>query len=511
MLRVPKSWVAGIVVAVLAVVCLLPLRADAGNTTSKPFPGVDRLHRRTADQNINVVSVDLCAAGVRVRATAANEAGRTAGSFGRLVGADIAINGDFHTPGSWATHGPAAHNGKQWSGSDGSYTGPVAFGDKRAGIVGHWKTGGLKPWMKEVVSGHPTIVVNGKVADQFVNPKNTDPLCNNRHPHTAVGLSENERELIIATVDGRRTSMKGMTCRELANLMVFFGAHTAVNMDGGGSTTMWLRGKGTVNHPSDGSPRTVSNHLAVFAPGKGRPHHCARYKAAYAGGEGAFKDGTRVELEAGTKARGTLKFVNVGKLEWDAKTRMGTTKPRDRKSPVRTSAWINPGRIAAVSSKTKPGEVGKFTFEFKAPSTPGTYKEHFNLVQETVTWFSDSGGPPDDQFYFTVVSKKSSSRGEDVGVDGGMDAGSIGESDASDAGGAHNDVRFGNADGGSGAADAFGETGEPTGQDSGGAGDSNVISNEGCGCGSTRSGVPPVAPVGVFLLVAVVSLRRFRR
>ena len=404
-----------------------PGRARAGNTVTHPFPGVTHLHRTTPDQNIHVVTIDLCAAGVRVRTTAGNEAGRTTSSFGQLVGADIAVNGDFHE-GDWDTHGPAAHAGNQWSGSDGAYTGPVAFGDKRAEVVSHQHTNGLKPWMKEVVSGHPTIVVNGDVAEPFVDPQNTDPLCNNRHPRTAAGLSEHGRKLILATVDGRQPGMKGMTCRELANLMKFFGAHRATNLDGGGSTTMWIRGKGVVSSPSDGRERTVSNHLAVVAPGQGEPRHCTRYKAAYAGGEGAFDEGTTVRLTAGETATGTMTFLNAGQLPWDGKTRMGTTEPRDRESPVATGSWIGPHRITAVASETAPGDVGRFTFTFRAPATPGTYREHFNLVQEGVTWFSESGGPPDDQFYFEVVSEKpempadAGSRpdaGADAGVDGG--------------------------------------------------------------------------------------------
>jgi hypothetical protein len=57
-----------------------------------------------------------------------------------------------------------------------------------------------------------------------------------------------------------------MTCTELATLMKGLGAYQAINLDGGGSTTMYLRGSGIVNKPSDGSERVVANHLAVYAP-----------------------------------------------------------------------------------------------------------------------------------------------------------------------------------------------------------------------------------------------------
>jgi MYXO-CTERM domain-containing protein len=67
-----------------------------------------------------------------------------------------------------------------------------------------------------------------------------------------------------------------MTCKELATLMEGLGAHDALNFDGGGSTTMWIKGKGVVNHPSDGAQRVVANHLAIHAHGSGTPGSCDR-------------------------------------------------------------------------------------------------------------------------------------------------------------------------------------------------------------------------------------------
>ncbi|MFH1437672.1 MAG: hypothetical protein ABIJ56_18340, partial [Pseudomonadota bacterium] len=81
------------------------VRAD--DAWSTPYTGVLHLHRRTANQNINALLVDLCAAGVSIRATAWDERGRTASSFGSLVGAQAATNGDFYNPGSYTTVGIA--------------------------------------------------------------------------------------------------------------------------------------------------------------------------------------------------------------------------------------------------------------------------------------------------------------------------------------------------------------------------------------------------------------------
>jgi MYXO-CTERM domain-containing protein len=67
-------------------------------------------------------------------------------------------------------------------------------------------------------------------------------------------------------VDGRQASLSvGMTCTELGNELKGLGAWNALNLDGGGSSTMYLAGTGVINSPSDGAERVVANHLAVFA------------------------------------------------------------------------------------------------------------------------------------------------------------------------------------------------------------------------------------------------------
>ena len=72
------------------------------------------------------------------------------------------------------------------------------------------------------------------------------------HPRTAIGITEDGKVLFV-TVDGRAPSNAvGMSTELLARFMKVVGAEYALNLDGGGSTTMWIQGKGVVNHPSDG-------------------------------------------------------------------------------------------------------------------------------------------------------------------------------------------------------------------------------------------------------------------
>ena len=254
----------------LLVILALPGGALGQDTWSDPFAGVRRLHRRTSNQNVNVLVVDLCAAGVELRATATSERRRTPSSFGALVGAQAAINGDFFSYTDYSTNGLSMHAGDQWPGTaDGTYVGPVAFGPNRADIIPHEVLAGPEPWMREIVSGHPTILRDGAVQDH-----SGDPLCSARHPRTIIGMSADRATLYLAVVDGRATTRIGMTCVEEATLLRDLGASIAVNMDGGGSSAMWLSGPGVVSHPSDGSERTVANHLALYARGSGEPAHC---------------------------------------------------------------------------------------------------------------------------------------------------------------------------------------------------------------------------------------------
>lgn len=91
-----------------------------------------------------------------------------------------------------------------------------------------------------------------------------------RNPRTAAGIARNGHQLILATVDGREYQNAGMTLREMGDLMLALGARDAINLDGGGSTTMVFADPDSAgrlriaNHPSDkGGERTVGDALAV--------------------------------------------------------------------------------------------------------------------------------------------------------------------------------------------------------------------------------------------------------
>ncbi|MDP6118719.1 MAG: phosphodiester glycosidase family protein, partial [Planctomycetota bacterium] len=95
-----------------------------------------------------------------------------------------------------------------------------------------------------------------------------------KHPRTAIGLSKNRMKAWLVVIDGRQWGIsEGVTLGELAALIKELGAHTAINLDGGGSTTMVIQqpdGKyKVVNRPSDYFPLTVERpcgtHIGIFA------------------------------------------------------------------------------------------------------------------------------------------------------------------------------------------------------------------------------------------------------
>lgn len=91
-----------------------------------------------------------------------------------------------------------------------------------------------------------------------------------RHPRTAVGFSQDGKRMILAAVDGRSDDSRGMTMLELARLMKAEGAWTALNLDGGGSTTAMARPLGEnalslMNRPSGGAERSVANGIGVWS------------------------------------------------------------------------------------------------------------------------------------------------------------------------------------------------------------------------------------------------------
>ena len=134
-------------------------------------------------------------------------------------------------------------------------------------------------------------------------------------------------------------------------------------------------------------------------------------------------------------ATGTVEVVldNLGARSWGATTFLGTTEPRDRSSEFAASDWTSDHRVTAMSDPVASGDTVTLTFSIVAPDQPGSYSEHFNLVEEGFAWFSDTppgGGPDDDVIALDItVTEGGGDGGSGLGGQGGQ-AGGDGGSDA---------------------------------------------------------------------------------
>jgi exopolysaccharide biosynthesis protein len=225
---------------------------------------------------IHVLAIDLDASKATFLvtppsgSTAAPLCTRTTAQFMKDFKVQIAINGDGFTypkgvpnkcgPGT----DPVKPNGLAISGGTTYNTGgaETTFYVNRKNLA----TINIPPGnAMQAISGDRLLVARGKP----VAGLDTTLL----NPRSALGLSQNGRRLILMVVDGRQPGYsEGVYFTELASLMIYYGAYTAMNLDGGGSSAMVVQGADklplVLNSPIDslvqGKQRAVANHLGLF-------------------------------------------------------------------------------------------------------------------------------------------------------------------------------------------------------------------------------------------------------
>lgn len=190
---------------------------------------------------------------------------RTTSQFLEEFDLDIAVNGDGFSP--WWSRSPADYY--PHAGDPVSPRGEAAY---RGQIYGRepdepFPTLYISPRnglsfdapnkIYDAISGETRIVMGGSAVDGLTDPE--------IHPRTAIGYSQNGKFLFIVVVDGRQPFYsQGITLAELAKLMIDLGAHDAMNLDGGGSSTLVVRG-------GDGKPRVLNSPIDLYIPGRERP------------------------------------------------------------------------------------------------------------------------------------------------------------------------------------------------------------------------------------------------
>ncbi len=250
-----------LLIAVLAVLAPRPAFAqeitrrlgEPVDSWSEPNPGVRYLHR-TYDAPpvaVHALVVDLSRA--RIVATPERDRWSSVSSFADANEAAAAINGGFW--GLWQRPcGITAGGGERWeSGEPDPEFGH--FGVRRDGRAvvngpGEGEDASALARLGEAVSGRPILLRRGELDTETLDAFETSNL---RQPRTAVGVSRDGRTAYLVVVDGRQGHSVGFTLYQLARTLEELGAWRAINLDGGGSSAMYVReAGGLVSSPARG-------------------------------------------------------------------------------------------------------------------------------------------------------------------------------------------------------------------------------------------------------------------
>ena len=246
----------------LALALLFACTAAGADGWEPVVRGVEYRHITREGTDAHAVRVRLDVRSLEVVATAAAERGLTVSEFALGREAVVAINGDYFDS-SLNPIGLAMGDGEVWAQANERVRRQEVVGVGKGRVRIFPRAEPLrepKRWMTGAVAGWPMVVEHCAPVTSLPGSAHFTLAP---HPRTAIGLSKDRHRLLLVVADGRREGVPGLTLPELAALMVELGACTAVNLDGGGSTALWLRDR-IVNQPSDGVERKVANHLGVI-------------------------------------------------------------------------------------------------------------------------------------------------------------------------------------------------------------------------------------------------------
>ncbi len=243
----------------------------ASNATSASEEGDATISVKTYTENnttIYVADIYLSDSETIQSALADNTYGKnitdTTSNMAELVGATIAVNGDYYGA---RTSGYVIRNGELLRADKASddQEDMVLWADGTMSIIreGDYTAEELlDKGALQVLSFGPGLIIDGDIS---VDASDEVGKAMASNPRTAIGyLGDNHYVLVVA--DGRTDESEGLSLLELAEFMQSLGATQAYNLDGGGSSTMYYDGE-VINNPTtngrNGSERSVSDILYV--------------------------------------------------------------------------------------------------------------------------------------------------------------------------------------------------------------------------------------------------------
>ena len=176
----------------------------------------------------------------------------------------LAINGDFYganTTGYVIRNGVVYRNTVREDASKGDL---AIYKDGSFGIVYENDVSAedlVKNGVVNLLAFGPTLVNNGKITVSS-NSEVGQSMASN--PRTAIGIIDKNHYVIVVS-DGRTSESQGLSLYQLAQVMKSYGVKTAYNLDGGGSSTLYLNGK-VINKPTTNgtiSERAVSDIVYI--------------------------------------------------------------------------------------------------------------------------------------------------------------------------------------------------------------------------------------------------------
>ena len=240
-----------------------PDHATLGRDWLAIQPGVMYVRREPVpDSVVHVVRVDLTLN--RLKVSGADEKGRSLDAMVDTPSTAASANASFFNR-RFEPRGITVSDGVVWSPVMSQQQSPLLACD----ASGHCQIQieppfDILPEWRNVVAGTPWLLKHG-VQRTALDDAQCKSLCANPHPRTAVGLDESKHYLYLVTSEGRSPPVKGLSLAQLSFIMAGMGVTDAINLDGGGSSALFVSGKSVMKRPDDEPlQRKVANAIHIL-------------------------------------------------------------------------------------------------------------------------------------------------------------------------------------------------------------------------------------------------------
>jgi exopolysaccharide biosynthesis protein len=278
------AWLFVVMALLMAGCSTVQKQIRSGWTIKEIAPGVSLSHQYFsslfhAPENINVISLDPTDTSVTISIAYNDSLLQPVSEFGKAGHAIAAVNGNFfntHIGGSVCF---LKINGSVINRTHDELNGTLylpwldtaALGIRGKHVAIITRPEGSR-WTQNqynfptIISAGPLMLWNGRIVPQQAHKFN-----DTRYSRTGIGITK-DHLLLLITVDGNAKESAGVTIAEFAQIFRALKCVSALNFDGGGSTTMWVNGEpenGVVSHPTDNKKydhygeRKVANAILI--------------------------------------------------------------------------------------------------------------------------------------------------------------------------------------------------------------------------------------------------------